>query len=389
MPSLGGLLALGHDPQGFDALRGCAVTVTVYPTKRKGEPGPDGQRFLDDKILEGPAPILLEEVFAVLLARMSRRGMVEGIGREDRWEYPPEALREILVNAVAHRDYSPMSRGTRIQVEMYPDRLEVISPGGLFGPVTIDRLGDDNIASARNRALVDILENVRFQEYRRALCERRATGIPNVLSSLREAGLVPPEFRDRISDFRVILPNRTLLDEGTRSWLYSLVQPGISPTQEMALAILRTGRALTSDEYRIELSVDSKIARRELGDLVHRGLVKMVNQRRWARYVLDDAAEDSNPTLFSEIPERLPRHESARTAHSQETHEPNLRKQRVLELLAVESPLTRAEIAVRLSLTDRQASYALTKLISDGLVVRTTAAYSDPNAAYRLTSTPA
>ncbi|WP_045877094.1 ATP-binding protein [Pseudofrankia sp. DC12] len=389
VPSLGGLLALGRDPQSFDSLRGCAITVTAYPTPRKGETGPDGQRFLDDKILEGPAPILLAEVFDVLYARMSRSGIVEGIGREDHWEYPLEALREILVNAVAHRDYSPMSRGTRIHVEMYPDRLEVVSPGGLFGPVTIDRLGDESIASARNRVLVDILENVRFHRDRRALCEGRATGIPTVLNSLRQAGLVPPRFKDNISDFRVIVPNRALLDESTRAWLYSLGQPSISPTQEMALAVLRTGRALTSDEYRIELAVDSKVARRELGDLVQRGLVRTVNQRRWARYVLDDAAEDPHPTLFSELLGHEPRHQRARAARDRETRGSATRRQRVLELLAVESPLTRAEIAVRLSLGDRQVSYELTKMITEGLVARTTEAYSDPNAAYRLTRPPA
>ncbi|ONH60563.1 hypothetical protein CcI49_10885 [Frankia sp. CcI49] len=386
VPSLGGLLALGLDPQGFDALRACSITVTVYPTTRKGEPGPDGQRFLDDKILEGPAPVLLEEVFTVLLARMSRRGMVQGLGREDRWEYPPEALREILVNAVAHRDYSPMSRGTRIQVEMYPDRLEVISPGGLFGPVTIDRLGDTNIASARNRVLVDILESVRLHRDRRALCEGRATGIPTVLNSLRQAGLAPPSFKDHISEFRVIVPNRTLLDEGTRAWLHSLGQPGISSTQEMALAILRTGRAMTTDEYRIELAVDSKVARRELADLVQRGLVRMVNQRRWARYVLDDTAEDPHPTLFSDEPGPEPAHAAVTPARPGTILA--LRKQRVLELLAAESPLSRAEIATRLSLTNRQATYALTRLTSDGLIDRTTKTHSDPHATYRLAKPP-
>jgi ATP-dependent DNA helicase RecG len=388
VPSMGGLLSLGRDPQGFDSLRGCAIAVTVYPTSRKGEPGPDGQRFLDDKILEGPAPLLLAEVIDILFARMSRRGIVAGIGREDRWEYPLEALREVLVNAVAHRDYSPMSRGTRIHVEMYPDRLEVISPGGLFGPVSIDRLGlgDASIASARNRVLVDILENVRFHRDRRALCEGRATGIPTVLNSLRQAGLVPPIFKDNISEFRVVMPNRALLDEGTRTWLFSLGQQGISPTQEMALAVLRTGRALTSDEYRVELAVDSKVARRELSDLVQRGLVRMVNQRRWARYVLDDEAEDPSPTLFSDLLEHEARRQPPGVVRDNNIREPITRKQRVLDLLIAEAPLTRAEIASRLSLGDRQVSYELTKLIGEGLVVRTTASYSDPNAAYRPTS---
>ncbi|WP_239382143.1 hypothetical protein [Frankia sp. CIT1] len=83
-----------------------------------------------------------------------------------------------------------------------------------------------------------------------------------------------------------------------------------------------------------------------------------------------------------------PHHQQIRVNHNRDNHKSITRKQRVMELLAVESPLTRAEIAARLSLGDRQVSYELTKLITEGVVTRTTAAYSDPNAAYRLANPP-
>ncbi|WP_131771113.1 ATP-binding protein [Candidatus Protofrankia californiensis] len=385
VPSLGGLIALGRDPQSFEALLGLGITITVYPTIRKGEPGPHGERFLDDKVLEGPAPVLLEEVFAVLLARMSRQGIVSGVGREDRWEYPLEALREIMVNAVAHRDYSPMARGTRIQVEVYPDRLEVISPGGLFGPVSIERLGDDGVASTRNRTLVDILENVRFRRDLRALCEGRATGIPTVLSSLRRAGLAPAEFADRIKDFRVRIPNRALLDDETRHWLFTLNAHGLSSTQEMALSVLRTGRSLTSDEYRIELALDSKIARAELQDLINRGLVRMISQRRWARYALADQFAEPQPTLFGDIPMDR-QHADQPEDDQKEAGEGQRRKREVLALLSTSGPLSRAEIAERLGLSDRQVLYVLSRLDSDNLVAKTTSAIGSRYTKYTVAS---
>jgi hypothetical protein len=101
----------------------------------------------------------------------------------------------------------------------------------------------------------------------------RGTGdrIPTVIASLREAGLVPAQFTDRIKDFRVTVPNRALLDADAREWLDGLRQPGLTSTQRMALALLRTGRMLTSDQYRVEFAVDSKLARAELTDLITRG----------------------------------------------------------------------------------------------------------------------
>lgn len=382
VPSISGLLAFGRDPQEFAKLRGCSVTVTTYPTRRKGEPGPDGARFIDDKVIEGPLPILLEDVLAVLLARMSRQGMISGIGRADQWEYPLAALREIIVNAVVHRDYGPMARGTRVQVELYPDRLEIISPGGLYGPVSIERLGDDGIASTRNRVLMDILENTRFRRDQGFMCEGRATGIPTVMASLREAGRVPATFADRIKDFRVILPNGMLLDEETRRWIFSLGERSLTADQQMALALLRTGRALTVDEYRLELGVDGGVARARLADLARRKLVRAVNQRRWVRYTLDDRRNDeATPDLFSDVEAPPPTHEELANP-SNERDTLTQRKALILDFL-LSGPRSKAEIAEMLGLSDQQARYALKLLIADGKVL-TTEPPRSPKLRYRL-----
>jgi ATP-dependent DNA helicase RecG len=75
---------------------------------------------------------------------------MRGIDREDLWEYPEEALREAIVNALVHRDLSPLARGTQVQIQMYPDRLEIWNPGGLFGPVSTDRLGEPGNQASRS-----------------------------------------------------------------------------------------------------------------------------------------------------------------------------------------------------------------------------------------------
>jgi ATP-dependent DNA helicase recG-like protein len=70
------------------------------------------------------------------------------------------AQREAVVNALVHRDLSASARGTQVQVEMYPDRLVIRNPGGLFGLVMVDNLGEEGISSARNATLIKILEGV-------------------------------------------------------------------------------------------------------------------------------------------------------------------------------------------------------------------------------------
>lgn len=136
--SLGGLLALGSYPQ--EHLPQLMLTFVHYPTENGSDEG-SGIRFLDSVAIEGPIPVMVRDALAVIRRNMSRRSIVTGAGRQDIWEYPETALREAVTNAIVHRDLSPTSRGAQVQVEMFPDRLVVRNPGGLFGPVTLDNLG--------------------------------------------------------------------------------------------------------------------------------------------------------------------------------------------------------------------------------------------------------
>lgn len=82
---------------------------------------------------------------------------------------------------------------------MYPDRFVVRNPGGLFGPVTVDRLGEEGISSVRNGVLMKVLEDVPIPGGTRTVCENRGSGIRTMISALRQARMSPPDFRDRRS----------------------------------------------------------------------------------------------------------------------------------------------------------------------------------------------
>ncbi len=212
--SLGGLLALGKYPQQFFPALG--VTFVVYPTPVLGEPGPRGERFLDNRRFDGPIPRVIRPFLDALERHLARRSVVRGAYREEEWEYPETAVREALVNALAHRDLSAAARGSPVQVHLFPDRLTIINPGGLFGPVSVDRLGEEGISSTRNQVLMKLLEDTTTPDDGRLVCENRGSGISAMLAALRRAGLSTPRFVDRVATFEVTFQVASVTEEPGR-----------------------------------------------------------------------------------------------------------------------------------------------------------------------------
>jgi ATP-dependent DNA helicase RecG len=358
--SLGGLLALGSYPQ--EHFPQMMLTFVHYPTER-GSDEESGVRFLDSVAVEGPIPVMVRDTLAAIRRNMSRRSIVTGAGRQDIWEYPETALREAVTNALIHRDLSPASRGAQVQVEMFPDRLVIRNPGGLFGPVTLENLGEEGATSSRNAALLRILEDVPIPGEDRAVCENRGSGIRAMVNSLRRSGMTAPKFDDRIASFIVTFPNHSLLNDETVRWIGSLHQEGLTESQCIALAAMHAGTVLDNSTYRKATGLDSRVATSELQDLVARELAEQAGTRRWARYRLStrqDAEED------------VSRH---RQAHAD-------RRGEILEAIGT-STASRAELAERTGLTDQTMRRWLAVLRKEGLVEVTERSASSKNTKYR------
>jgi ATP-dependent DNA helicase RecG len=205
--------------------------------------------------------------------------------RIEEWEYPMEVLREAIVNALVHRDYSAAARGTQVQVELYPDRLVVRNPGGLYGPVDEASLGLVTTTSSRNGALLKILEDAEA-ESGRAVCENRGSGLAAMRAQLGAAGMRQPRFDDLISTFEITLANDALIDQGALDWLSALNLGPLSPTQMTAMVWAPEARQpLTNARYREATGVtDSRAASRELQDLVAKGALTQTGSRASAEY---------------------------------------------------------------------------------------------------------
>lgn len=353
VPSLAGLLVFGIYPQQFEPQ--LDITFVAYPTPEAGILGPSGERFTENRSIDGSIPEMISECIRVLKRNMRRRSIVTGLFRTDEWEYPEEVLREALVNALVHRDYSEPARGMQVQVEMYPDRLVIRNPGGLYGPVEVGSLGTETISSSRNKALLKILEDTPYSD-NRMVCENRGSGIARMRISLVDAGMEPPRFTDDISSFTAEFPNHTLIDEEALNWLSQLSSDPLSKPQMTALVMMRNGEVMSNSSYRAATGVqDSRAASRDLKDLVEKGLVEQVGTRGSTVYTLasqiDEYIEDTIPI----------------ETQSENTEPLSDLQSKVLSTLS-KNPLLRSEIEEQSGLDSSQVRGALKALRSKGRV---------------------
>lgn len=194
--TVAGLLLFGRNPQAH--LPFAMVSAVHFKGKEIGE------EFLDRKEILGTLEDQITDAEAWLRLRVPVAGKISGFRREDVPEIPAFVLREAVVNAIVHRDYTIRSQ-TRIFV--FDDRIEIMNPGRLPNTVTLDniRLG---IHAERNPILTTFLSRLGF-------ASRVGTGIPRMIRLMREHGLPEPEFHVVNHEFRVIL-RRTRRDDMVR-----------------------------------------------------------------------------------------------------------------------------------------------------------------------------
>ena len=199
VPTLAAVLNFGLYPQGY--FPQLAVTAVVVPGKEIGDLSDDRVRFLDNRRIEGTLADMLAESLNFCRRNMKVRTALDPVTakRVDRTEYPIEAIREAVLNALIHRDYSIYTEGTPIQIVFFTDRLEIHSPGGLYGRLTVEELGKGR-PDIRNPALATMAEALLH-------AENRYSGIPTIRREMKQAGLPEPVFQNRRNEFVVILYN--------------------------------------------------------------------------------------------------------------------------------------------------------------------------------------
>jgi len=203
-PTLAGVMAFSPYPQSY--FPQLCITAVVVPGTEIGDQGLDGERFIDNKRITGTIAEMVEEAVDFVRKNSRTKTIVGSDGqRHDRTEFPMTAVREAILNALVHRDYSVYTESIPVSLEMYRDRMVIKSSGGLFGTMPIELLGKVR-PETRNVALANILEFL-------GVTENRYSGIPTMRRECQSAGLPDPKFEVRHGEFIVTFRNN-IFDAG-------------------------------------------------------------------------------------------------------------------------------------------------------------------------------
>ena len=197
-PTLAGLMCFSIYPQAYYPQ--LCITADALPGTEQGISGINDERFIDNKRITGSIPEMLDS--AVDFVRRNSRNItiIDSNGRRiDKPEYPVKAVREAILNALVHRDYSSYTENIPVRIEMYRDRLEIINSGGLYGNISINELGQVR-PDTRNPALANILEVLHYTE-------NRYSGIPTIMNEFASNNFPMPVFSVKHGDFKVVMRN--------------------------------------------------------------------------------------------------------------------------------------------------------------------------------------
>lgn len=260
IPTIAGLLNFCDYPQGF--LPELGITAIVVPGTEIGTLSASGARFIDNKRIEGTIANMFSEAMAFCMRNMKTETIIDPQTgkRADHSEYPLDAIREAILNALIHRDYSVHTEGTPIQINFFRDRLEIHSPGTLYGRMTVEQLGIAR-PDARNPVLAVMTESLTDAEH-------RYSGIPTMRKAMQEAGLPAPVFLNRQNEFVVILYNHS--EEPQQN-----VIPETSDRTAALLAFCKTPRTRKEISDFLGISTVYHANKRYIAPLVAQGLLRM------------------------------------------------------------------------------------------------------------------
>lgn len=251
--TIGGMLLFGKEPQSF--LSEAFVIASHFS-------GKSGRHALAAKDCAGTLFSQFEDAFSFITGRLTKSYRIVGRRRVEQLEIPEEAIREVLMNALVHRNYA-INAPTKIA--LYDDRLEIFSPGLFPGPLNIDDL-ENGITYIRNVTIAKVLREAGY-------IEKLGTGFITLYSSYRQAGLKRPAVIEGDNFVKCILPR---IRE-------------TSPSKERSLSDLFTRSSeISIKDVQEYLSISRASAGRRLSELLEQGIITRKGRGPRTRYSLSE-----------------------------------------------------------------------------------------------------
>jgi predicted HTH transcriptional regulator len=243
VPTVGGMLLFGRDRErNFP-------DAWIQAGRFRGA---DKSRIVDRAEIRSFPVRAIEAAIAFVEKHAMHGAEIGAVRRKERWNLPPVAVREAVINAVAHTDYA--QRGAPIRVSIFEDRLEVENPGLLPFGLTIEDL-HHGISKLRNRVIGRVFHAL-------GLIEQWGSGVQRMTAACREMGLAPPRFEEIAARFRV-----TIFTERVGS-------PALDETDLAIVGALAGGKGLLTSEIARMIGLTPRATRTRLARLVGSGLVR-------------------------------------------------------------------------------------------------------------------
>ncbi|MFV0420559.1 MAG: ATP-binding protein [Dysgonomonas sp.] len=250
------IILFGKDPRRF--FTNAFVKIGYFK-------GDADLRFQD--VEEGNIIVLLKSVLERLDHKYLTRSIeFKGMLRLEHSEYPIPALREMLLNALVHRQYM----GSFIQIRVYDDKITIWNDGKLPEGITLDLLKHIHSSHPRNPLIADVC-------FKGGLIDSWGRGTVRIIESCKEAGLPEPELTEREGGFLVTLFKNNLTEE-------QLVRLGLNARQVKAVLYVKEKGRITNSDYQTLNEISDRTSSRDLEDLVAKGVLKRVGDKKSAYY---------------------------------------------------------------------------------------------------------
>ena len=253
-----GMLLFGKNPQKyFDHAR-----VRVVRLK-------DNITIIGDRWIEGNLFNQFRETEEAIKNFINVRYEIKGFEREDIWDYPLEAIREAIANAILHRDYM---RAINVQIKVYDDRIWFYNVGGLPEDWDTEKLLSSHASMPRNPTIFNIF-------YLAGMVESVGSGIERMSNALKEAGLPELKIEANHVDFTLVF----LKDVYTEEYLQKL---GLNERQIKLMGFVKENKVITLSSAKILIpDVSEKTLYRDLQELVRKKILKEIGEKKGRKYV--------------------------------------------------------------------------------------------------------
>lgn len=259
-PTIAAVLLFGKEPH-FKIHQ-----ATIHCGRFKGK-----STIIDDRLIEGSIIEQIGEVIDFVRKNTNVRFVISGKAERDEiWDYPTEAIRETVTNAICHRDYADTAD---IQIKIHDNYLTIWNPGGLLPGMSIDELYDPNHSSKpRNRLIAQIFYDIKH-------IERYGSGIQRILNECEKANLPAPLIEEKFGGFLVTFRKDIYTEEHLKTL-------GLNERQVKAILLVKATGKINNKIYRSKFNVSDETARKDLNQLVEEKLLRSEGKGKNTHYVL-------------------------------------------------------------------------------------------------------